>query len=471
MPNYTSAPEFQSRIVSSLTRDEAFFRAYYTCVDPEFFTYDTHKTIVRCVLEFSEKYRRQPDIIELDQVIAEKLQSTVHNAQLRQDTLALYRAELQPIYEQPRELMVPAQAHAVEFSRQSAFKAAIKSVALGDMDDEFGIAKAQKRLQEAAMIGVNLNDFGINYFQNLPDRVRLRLSQPPESMRIPFLLPKLDAMLGGVGYRQNGGIPEMLIFLGPPNRGKSRALCHMAKVGLGIGKSVMIFSAEMSAELYAERLDMSIGTMTTRELYDFGNVARLERRVRWFEGQRGRLYIKKYPSRTATIQQTVALLHQMRMSLDFTPDLVIYDYIDEFRSLESSGERRHDLSSITSAMRAVADEFGCAVATATQGNRLSLEKEVVDLQDIAEDIGKANIADIIISLCQTKEEEEKPVPEMRWMVCKNRSGPRGQIIRLVDDTMRMCFSQHPEEMMEENMIGHDTHSDALDGQTEVLPHG
>jgi replicative DNA helicase len=471
VPNYTASPDFQFRIVASLARDETFFKAYFTCVQPEFFTYDTHQMITRQVLEFAEKYRRVPDMIELEQTITEKLRGTIHNDTLLQETIGLYRVELKNLFDLPRELMMPAQEHAIDFARQAAFKSALREGAL-HIEDEQGLEKAQKCLQKAAMVGVNLNDFGINYFRNLPERVNLRLSQPPEAMRIPFLIPKLDAFLGGVGYRQNGGIPEMLIFLGPPNRGKSRALCHMAKVGLGIGKNVMIFSAEMSAELYAERLDMSIGAMTTRELYDFANVSKLERRVKWFQGQRGELYIRKYPSRSVTVPQTVSLLHQMRMSLDFRPDLVIYDYIDEFKSVESSGERRHDLSEISSAMRAVADEFGCAVATATQGNRLSLEKEVVDLQDIAEDIGKANIADLIVSLCQTKEESEKEVPEMRWMVCKNRSGSKGQIVRLRDDTMRMCFSQHPEEMLEEHMIGHDpveVHQDAIEIQAEVLP--
>ena len=448
---YDSSPEFQQRIVASIVRDESFFKSYFTCVKASYFQQDTHKKIVEQCITFFSQYNRLPDRVELEHATTQALKGEASNTQYVQQLIPVYQRDITDLFIIPAELLVSAQVYAVDFAKRAAFKTALIESAK-TLNEPDALEKAQKRLSEAAQVGLNMSDFGIDYFKNLKERHLKRINQPVEAMRLPFLIPKLDAMCGGIGYRKNGGVPEMCVFLAPTNRGKSRALGHCAKVALSLGLKVAIFSAEMAAELYAERLDMSLGILTTPELYDPQNYDKLERRIQLYNQQGGQLFIKKYPSRQATIAQTVALLHHMKLAIDFKPDVVIYDYIDEFSPPKgATDERRHELSAISSAIRAVADEFGAAVITATQANRDALTREVVDLQHIAEDIGKANIADIIISLCQTKVEEAAQPPEQRWLVCKNRSGPKGQLVRVIDDVTRMRFLQHPEERLEETI--------------------
>lgn len=447
---YDTSPEFEGRIVASVVRDGEFIKAFYPCLKPEYFKQDTHKKLVKETIKFYEQYSRLPDRVELEHYVTQSVKQETQNSQYLGQLLPVYQRDISDLFGIPVELLKSAQQYAIQFAKAAAFKSALWESAR-TINEPNAIEHAQKRIAEAQMVGLNINDFGIEYFKNAKERHTKRMSQSYELMRVPFLIPKLDGLCGGVGYRRNGGIPEMCVFLAPTNRGKSRALGHCAKVGLSLGLNVMIFSAEMAAELYAERLDMSLGILTTPELYDPQNVTKLERRIQMYEQQGGRLFIRKYPSRQATIAQTVALLHQMSLTANFKPDVIIYDYIDEFAapSDSKSGDRRHELSAISSSIRAVADEFGAAVFTATQANREALTREVVDLQHIAEDIGKANIADIIISQCQTKEEEAKEPPEQRWLVCKNRSGSKGQMVRILDDVTRMRFLQHPEEQVED----------------------
>lgn len=451
---YDTSPEFQARIVASIMRDDEFFRAYYGCVNPKFFIQETHQKIITGVLEFFNTYGKLPDRVEVDHFINQQLQKEIHNTNYLQELIPVYKRDIDELYLVPPELYKRSQPYAISFAQAAAMKIALLESAR-DLGTEIpnALEKAQERLSKAAMVGIDMNDFGIDFFKSAKERHFKRMSTTYESLRIPFLIPKLDYMLGGVGHARNGGVPEMCVFLAPTNRGKSRALCHCAKVGATLGLNVVIFTAEMAAELYAERLDMSMSLLTTKELYDPSNTEGYERRIQMYQQEGGKILIKKYPSRQATIGQTVAYLHNAKNVLGFHPDIVIYDYIDEFLPPDGSkDERRHELSAITSAMRAVCDEFGAAVYTATQGNREALTRDVVDLRHIAEDIGKANIADIIISLCQTDAEMEKTPPEQRWLVCKNRSGSKGMMVRVEDDSMRMLFCQHKEESIEDTPV-------------------
>lgn len=449
---YDTSTDYQTRIVASIARDSEFFRAYFTCCKAAYFQQDSHKKIVDTVLKFYERTRRLPDVVELEHHTLAVIKAETTNSEYLGQLIPVYQRDIKSLFEIPQELIKDAQQYAVQFAKREAFKQALMQSAKS-VNEPTGVEQAQKYLQEAAQVGLDMNDFGINYFKEARERNYNRLVQPYETMRIPFLIPKLDALIGGTGYKRHGGIPEMCIFLAPTNRGKSRALGHCAKVGVSLGLNVMIFSAEMAGELYAERLDMSLGGLTTPELYNPENAKKLERRLDMYQQQGGQLYIKKYPSRQVTVAQTTALLHHMQMAADFKPDLIIYDYIDEFAPPgKSTGERRHDLSAISSAMRAVADEFGAAVCTATQANREALTRDTVDLSHIAEDIGKANIADIIISMSQTDTEEKKDPPEQRWVVCKNRSGSKGHVVRVTDDASRMRFTQHPEEIVDSSSL-------------------
>ena len=58
-------------------------------------------------------------------------------------------------------------------------------------------------------------------------------------------------------------------------------------------------------------------------------------------------------------------------------------------------------------------------------------------EQMSEDIGKANISDIIVTINQTKEEVDDEI--MRLFVAKNRNGPRYRTIKIKTALDRMCF--------------------------------
>ena len=98
---------------------------------------------------------------------------------------------------------------------------------------------------------------------------------------------------------------------------------------------------------------------------------------------------------------------------------VVVDYADLLRPHFNQQERRHQLQEIYTDLRAMAVDMNLAVVTATQTNRESVGQERINLDKLAEDFGKAAIADIIMFLCQT--EMEQANNRGRIFFAKNRN--------------------------------------------------
>jgi len=86
-------------------------------------------------------------------------------------------------------------------------------------------------------------------------------------------------------------------------------------------------------------------------------------------------------------------------------------------------------------------EFPVAIWTASQANRRATEAELIGMEFVSEAFSKIMIADIVISINQTKAEEEEG--EMRLHIVKNRYAKKGQIIKIKNAFQRMQFAMHP----------------------------
>jgi replicative DNA helicase len=131
------------------------------------------------------------------------------------------------------------------------------------------------------------------------------------------------------------------------------------------------------------------------------------------------------------VQGTVDVIrHQLDRLLDegFDLGLVIIDYGD-IVSAQRSRERRYaELGDIFRSLRELAHEYNCPVWTATQATRGSLGKEIITMADLAESFMKAHIADAIVAICQTREEEQNEAG--RLFLAKLRDGRARRMVRI-----------------------------------------
>src|SRR5205814_2206316 len=83
-------------------------------------------------------------------------------------------------------------------------------------------------------------------------------------------------------------------------------------------------------------------------------------------------------------------------------------------------ERRTMFAEIFKELKQLSGEMNVCTHTGWQMRRDSLKKKIVNLEDLAECFEVAAIADLILGICQTSDEEKEN--KLRIFVAKNRDG-------------------------------------------------
>ncbi len=314
---------------------------------------------------------------------------------------------------------------------QSLRKALDESLTLMPKGDWHEIRRLLARALDS---GLKDLDLGLHYFRDA--RARLMGMHDESLLRVfPTGVAELDAHL----HRGGLSAGEMGLILAPTNRGKSIALLSFARRALVSGARVVLYTLEMSAGAVASRADAAWTGLRMSELDEHAEDVALKL-ARLLETFGDALIIKQWPPHVATVAMIKAHLDQLTAT-GFRPDMVVIDYGDLLKSQARYNERRHELASTFEQIRGLAVELDCPVWTATQANRNALKKEVVGLEDLSESFDKAMIADVVIALCQTQEEELMDPPQMRLFLAKNRSERKGRIVAIENDFARMCFAR------------------------------
>lgn len=265
-------------------------------------------------------------------------------------------------------------------------------------------------------------DTGHNYFQDIDKRLKVNYRNP-----IPFL-PGLDSEVSG---GLSGG--ELGVVMAPPGGGKSMALVRFAVEAIKSGKKVVYYTLELSENNVGQRFDACLCDKPLRQIFEWGD--KIKEILTEIGSRGGELYIKEYPTGYATINTIKAHLTSLRRVNNFVPDVILIDYADIMRPLVHYGEKRHTLTALYESIRGLAVEMNVPIWTATQTNRMAIDKEDMDLSHIGEALGKAATADVIIGVTRTKGNKEEK--RARFHVIKNRNGQDGFFKDAEFDTSRV----------------------------------
>ena len=282
---------------------------------------------------------------------------------------------------------------------------------------------------DVATIGTSFMDMGTHYFQETNERIRKRLMDE-EKLTIPTGITELD-------YKINGGLRagQLGIWMGGTGAGKSIALPHCGKRAIINGYKVVHYTLELDEEEIARRYDASWTGVNIGSLKK--NSKEIQSRLSGLYTKHGdSLVIKAYPTMqasTTTIRSHLKILKGM----GFVPDLIIVDYGDLLKPTSSYNDPYADLGNTFAELRGIAGEWDVPLWTATQVNRAGMSQEIADVDSIGDSVKKAQIADLLIAICATREELENN--ELRLFGAKNRNGPPKFLLSIKSDYERMCF--------------------------------
>ena len=257
-------------------------------------------------------------------------------------------------------------------------------------------------LQEALAVGFDTN-VGHDFIEDAEKRYEYyhRLEE-----KVEFDLELFNRITeGGLSNK------TLNIALAGTGVGKSLFMCHMASANIARNKNVLYITLEMSEERIAERIDANLMNIPIMELKDLSKAMYDERIEKLNKKMEGRLIVKEYPTASAHAGHFKALLNELKLKRNFSPDIIFIDYLNICTSLRyrpgSQANSYSVIKSIAEELRGLAVEQDVPIFSATQTTRGGYNSSDVDLTDTSESFGLPATADLMFAIISTEELEQQ----------------------------------------------------------------
>ena len=387
---------FQSKIIASLLRDVKFIQTINDILNPDMFDSDSNKWLVNSIRDYYTQYKKQPTL----EVIKYKVDE-IENDVMKSGVVDKLREVWKNIEATDLEFV---QSQTLDFCKNQSLKNAIlESVDLLENKDYDGI----KSIIDEAMKAGSERDLGQDYLTSLDLRLEAsaRLTTPT-----PWDVIN-EIMDGGLGSGELG------VIVAPAGIGKSWTLQALGAGALKSDKTVVHYTLELNENYVGLRYDSIFTGVTTANIKYYKDDVKSK-----IENLPGRLLIKYFPTKAASVQTLGAHLKQIELS-GIKPDVVLVDYADILMPTGNFREKRHAIGNIYEDLRGLAGELEVPIWTASQANRSALEEDVIGADKVAEDYSKVMTADFVMSM--SRKVEDKIANTGRFHVIKNRFGIDG----------------------------------------------
>jgi len=387
---------FQSKIIAALLRDIKFIQTISDILEPTMFDSDSNKWLVKVIRDYYYEYKKQPTLEVLKYKIDE-----IENDILKVGVVDKLRDVWKNIEATDLEFV---EEQTLDFCKNQTLKNAIlNSVELLENKDYDGI----KSIIDEAMKAGSTRDLGHDYLVSLEDRLTLSART---TVKTPWDVVN-EVMDGGLG------VGELGVIVAPAGIGKSWTLQCLGADIIRQGKVVIHYTLELNQSYVGLRYDSIFSGVTTANIKYYKDEVKNK-----LSKLKGKLIIKYFPTKSASVQTLGAHLKQIELS-GIKPDVVLVDYADILKFTGNFREKRHAIGNTYEDLRGLAGELEVPIWTASQANRSALEEDVIGADKVAEDYSKVMTADFVMSM--SRKVEDKIANTGRFHIIKNRFGIDG----------------------------------------------
>jgi replicative DNA helicase len=396
---------FQVKTIGALLTRKEFVQNIYDILSDEHFPNPAHKWIINEILQYWNKYHT---VISMDtlKIEVKKIDNDVLKTSIVEQIKEAYRHS-------DDELQYVEEEFTAFCKNQQLKSALLNSVDLLNSGDYDSI----RHLIDNALKAGQDRNIGHEYNKDIETRYR-------EDYRptIPTPWPMLNQLTqGGFG----GG--DLGIVFGNPGGGKSWMMVAMAAHAVKMGYNVVYYTLELGQDYVGKRFDCYFTGHSIEEVQH--HRSEVESIV---EGLAGKLVVKEYPPKAATVATLKAHL-QKCIDADIKPDMVVIDYIDYLRPPSKKfTERKDEIDDMYVACKGLAKEFKVVVLSPSQVNRMGAKDDIIEGDKAAGSYDKIMVADFCLSLSRKK--EDKVHGTGRVHVMKNRYGMDGMTFGAKIDT-------------------------------------
>jgi replicative DNA helicase len=382
----------EDQIIGNLIVSDAYARKVVPFLLPEYFTERADRVIFEEYNKYFSQYNSTPtsDVLKIE---------AGNRKDINEEEMKRINATLDGISKDATNLDWITDTTEKFCKDKAVYNAIINSIKIIDGRDKMRTQDAIPDLLSKALAITFDSSVGHDYLDDSDARYDFyhRIEE-----KVPFDLDMLNKIT-------NGGLSKktLNIILAGTGVGKSLAMCHFAAANLMAGKNVLYITMEMAEERIAERIDanllelsMDSLKMVEKRVYD----TRIDK-VR--NKTTGKLIVKEYPTASAHAGHFRALIEELRMKRNFTPDVIYIDYLNICSSqrmkMGGSVNSYTYIKAIAEELRGLAGEYKVPLVSATQTTRSGYANTDPGLEDTSESFGLPATADLMLALIATEE--------------------------------------------------------------------
>lgn len=393
-------------VLQNLIKNEEYCKQVIPFVKNEYFETEAEKHIHNSICEYVSKYVTVPTIDAIYIDLSSKTNISEH-AEKEIDALLGRIKEDHPVTSQ-KWLFDETEKYCQERAVYNGLTASVEI-----FEKKKNVGEILEIFKSALSVTFD-SRIGHDYFNDAKERW-LYYTKP--EFKIPFKLDYMNKITkGGVSKK------TLNIILGGPHAGKTAHMCSLTADNLFDGKNVLYITNEMAEEEIAARIDANLFDLELDHVRTMPK-DHFERKVVSIKAKTaGRLIIKEYPGATAHVGHYRALLDELKLKQDFTPDIIYIDYLNICASqrikMGTNVNSYTYMKTVSEELRGLAVEMNIPVYTATQINRGAHGSSDPGMADISESFGVNFTADFIYAIVAT----EEMIPRNRVLIkqIKNR---------------------------------------------------
>ena len=387
--------QLPTHILNHLLNNEDYCRRVVPYLKPDYFE-GTHKTVFDLIVRFVGKHNKLPTskILDLELKKINAPEDILNNASRLINEIAT-KSDIDTDY-----LLDESEKWCKE---RAVYNAIMDSIQIIDGKDKERSEGAIPEILSTAL-GVSFDEaIGHDYIDNSEERFEFYNRKED---RIPFDLDYFNKIT-------KGGLPNktLNIALAGTGVGKSLFMCHCAAGVLSQGKNVLYVTMEMAEERIAERIDANLMNLPIESLGSLPKNVFNDKIGKIAKASVGKLIVKEYPTGSAHTGHFRALLNELRLKKNFSPDMIYIDYLNicassRMKGMGGSINSYTYIKAIAEELRGLAVEFNVPIVSATQTTRSGFSNTDVGLEDTSESFGLPATADLMFALISTEELEE-----------------------------------------------------------------
>jgi len=385
--------KIQTTVLRNLLTNEEFTRRVIPYLKKEYFE-DDHRVVFDTIVGYVGKYNRIPT--------REALNIELSDSNAREDQVQAAAALVNDVSNpEPVDMEWLIEKTEKWCQDRAVFLSIMKSIEIINGKTDLTSNAIPDILSNALSVSFDQN-IGHDYINNSDDRFEF---YHRDEARLPFDLEYFNKIT-------KGGLPNktLNIALAGTGVGKSLFMCHVGAAALAQGKNVLYITLEMAEERIAERIDANLMNMPIDQLEKMDKATFDDKISKIAKKTVGKLIVKEYPTGSAHTGHFRALLKELKLKKNFSPDIIFIDYLNicssaRMKGLGGSINTYSLVKSIAEEVRGLAVEFDVPIVSATQTTRSGYSNTDVGLEDTSESFGLPATADLMFALISNEELE------------------------------------------------------------------